>query len=114
MTGGFRVVAEQRFRCQIREGGFSFCFIHHGEEALATLAVEADIDLMLLDFNIPVMDGLTLLSPAFVKSRRRSRRSSSRPMAKPPNFQTPLVVRYPLLRPPVSNRRRNSRDCRAA
>ena len=90
MTGGFRVVAEQRFRCQIREGGFSFCFIHHGEEALATLAVEADIDLMLLDFNIPVMDGLTLLSPAFVKSRRRSRRSSSRPMAKPPNFQTPL------------------------
>jgi len=62
MTGGFRVVAEQRFRCQIREGGFSFCFIHHGEEALATLAVEADIDLMLLDFNIPVMDGLTLLA----------------------------------------------------
>ena len=29
-----------------REGGFSFCFTHHGEEALATLAVEADIDLM--------------------------------------------------------------------
>jgi CheY-like chemotaxis protein len=26
------------------------------------LAVEADIDLMLLDFNIPVMDGLTLLA----------------------------------------------------
>src|SRR5215471_15641775 len=50
------------FRCQIREGGFSFCFIHHGEEALATLAVEADIDLMLLDFNMSVMDGLTLLA----------------------------------------------------
>ena len=26
------------------------------------MAVEADIDLMLLDFNIPVMDGLTLLA----------------------------------------------------
>jgi cold shock CspA family protein len=26
------------------------------------LAVEADIDLMLLDFNMPVMDGLTLLA----------------------------------------------------
>jgi adenylate cyclase len=33
-----------------------------GEEALALLAAEPDIELMLLDINMPVMDGLTLLT----------------------------------------------------
>jgi adenylate cyclase len=58
----FELLLRQRFRRRIRDGEFSFYFAHHGEEALATLAVEADIELMLLDINMPVMDGLTLLA----------------------------------------------------
>jgi adenylate cyclase len=58
----FEALIRQRFRRQIRDGEFAFRFAHHGEEALAALAVEPDIELMLLDINMPVMDGLTLLS----------------------------------------------------
>jgi adenylate cyclase len=58
----FELLIRQRFRRQIREERFDFRFAHHGEEALDRLAEEPDIDLMLLDINMPVMDGLTLLS----------------------------------------------------
>ena len=58
----FEVLIRQRFRRQIREQEFAFRFAHHGEEALSALDAEPDIDLMLLDINMPVMDGLTLLS----------------------------------------------------
>jgi adenylate cyclase len=58
----FELLIRQRFRAQIRDQEFEFRFAHHGEEALATLSAEPDIDLMLLDINMPVMDGLTLLS----------------------------------------------------
>ena len=58
----FEALIRQRFRRQIREGEFTFRFAHHGEEALAALAAEPDIELMLLDINMPVMDGLTLLN----------------------------------------------------
>jgi adenylate cyclase len=58
----FELLIMQRFRRQIREREFEFRFARHGEEALAALAAEPDIELMLLDINMPVMDGLTLLA----------------------------------------------------
>jgi adenylate cyclase len=58
----FELLIRQRFRRQIREREFAFRFARHGEEALAVLAGEPDIVLLLLDINMPVMDGLTLLS----------------------------------------------------
>jgi adenylate cyclase len=58
----FELLIRQRFRAQIRDEEFEFRFAHHGEEALATLSAEPDIELMLLDINMPVMDGLTLLN----------------------------------------------------
>ncbi len=58
----FELLISQRFRRQIREREFAFRFARNGEEALAVLAAEPDIDLMLLDINMPVMDGLTLLA----------------------------------------------------
>ena len=58
----FELLIRQRFRRQIRDGEFTFRFAHHGKEALDVLAAEPDIALMLLDINMPVMDGLTLLN----------------------------------------------------
>jgi len=52
----------QRFRRHIREGEFAFQFARNGEEALSLLAADPDIEIMLVDINMPVMDGLTLLS----------------------------------------------------
>ena len=68
----FELLLTQRFRRQIREDEFAFRFARHGEEALAMLAAEPDIDLLLLDINMPVMDGLTLLA------RLREQQSSVR------------------------------------
>ena len=58
----FELLITQRFRRPIRAREFEFRFARDGEDALAVLAGEPDIDLMLLDINMPVMDGLTLLA----------------------------------------------------
>lgn len=68
----FELLLKQRFRQRIRQGSLAFRFARHGEEALAVLAEEPDIGLLLLDINMPVMDGLTLLGEL------RARRSTAR------------------------------------
>jgi adenylate cyclase len=58
----FETLIRQRFRNRIRKGDLDFRFARHGEEALEVLQGEPDIGLLLLDINMPVMDGLTLLN----------------------------------------------------
>ncbi len=58
----FELLIRQQFRRQIRTQEYAFSFARHGEEALAALAADPEIELLLLDINMPVMDGLTLLS----------------------------------------------------
>jgi sigma-B regulation protein RsbU (phosphoserine phosphatase) len=56
------LLIKQRFRRTIREGGLDFEFALNGEEALAKLRDDESIDIVMSDINMPVMDGLTLLS----------------------------------------------------
>ncbi len=56
------LLVRQRFRRRIRKGEYEFLFAHNGEEALEVLSKNPDIRLVLSDINMPVMDGLTLLS----------------------------------------------------
>src|SRR5260370_28025689 len=58
----FETLIRERFGRQIRAEEFPCRFAHHGEEALAVRTEEPDIGLLLLDINMPVMDGLTLLA----------------------------------------------------
>jgi adenylate cyclase len=63
----FEALIRQRFRQRIRTKDLEFRFARHGEEALAVLAEEPDIELLLLDINMPVMDGLALLAELRVR-----------------------------------------------
>jgi phosphoserine phosphatase RsbU/P len=56
------VLIRQRFRRQIRDGEFEFIFAHNGQEALNKLQDDPALDIVMSDINMPVMDGLTLLS----------------------------------------------------
>jgi sigma-B regulation protein RsbU (phosphoserine phosphatase) len=52
----------QRFRRRIRAGEMSFAFAHDGAEAIRKLEDDPSIEVVLSDINMPVMDGLTLLT----------------------------------------------------
>jgi phosphoserine phosphatase RsbU/P len=56
------ILITQRFRQRIRGNDLSFQFAGNGEEALAKLQSGTSMDVVLTDINMPVMDGLTLLS----------------------------------------------------
>ncbi|MDT3401971.1 adenylate/guanylate cyclase domain-containing protein [Mucilaginibacter terrae] len=56
------ILVKQKFRKKIRENIYEFVFAQNGEEALERVKEHADIDIVLSDINMPVMDGLTLLS----------------------------------------------------
>ena len=56
------VLIKQKFRKQIREQEYEFHFAVNGKEALDLMDQVDQLDLVLSDINMPVMDGLTLLS----------------------------------------------------
>jgi len=51
----------QKFRHQIRDGAVNFLFACDGVDALAVLKANHDVDMLVVDINMPRMDGLTLL-----------------------------------------------------
>src|ERR1700753_3806613 len=55
-------LVKQKFRRKIRENVYEFVFAQNGEEALQKVKEHPDLDVILSDINMPVMDGLTLLS----------------------------------------------------
>jgi class 3 adenylate cyclase/DNA-binding response OmpR family regulator len=56
------MLVKQKFRRKIRENTYEFIFARNGEEALLKIHEHPDLDIILSDINMPVMDGLTLLS----------------------------------------------------
>ncbi|MDO7845272.1 adenylate/guanylate cyclase domain-containing protein [Hymenobacter sp. M29] len=56
------LLIKQKFRRKIREQAYEFVFATNGEEALSRIIEHPDTDIILSDINMPVMDGLTLLT----------------------------------------------------
>src|SRR4051794_22265395 len=52
----------QKFRRQIRDGAVKFLFARDGIEALQSIEIHPQVDLVVSDINMPRMDGLTLLA----------------------------------------------------
>jgi len=57
-----QILIRQKFRSKIRTNEYEFHFAENGAEALEKIKNDGTIDLILTDINMPVMDGLTLLS----------------------------------------------------
>lgn len=56
------LLLKQYFRHKIRNGEYEFYFARNGVEALDVLNCTPDISIILLDINMPEMDGLTMLA----------------------------------------------------
>jgi signal transduction histidine kinase/AraC-like DNA-binding protein len=52
---------QQRFRNHIQQGQYEFSFATNGKKAISIIEAEPEYDVLLLDINMPEMDGLTLL-----------------------------------------------------
>lgn len=57
-----QLLISQKFRRQIAGGRYQFVFALNGAEALTVLDSHPDTEVLVTDLNMPVMDGLTLLS----------------------------------------------------
>src|ERR1700743_719169 len=55
-------LVKQKFRKKIREKLYEFVFAQNGEDSLQKVSDHPDLDIVLSDINMPIMDGLTLLS----------------------------------------------------
>jgi adenylate cyclase len=62
----------QKFRRQIRDQSVAFVFARDGIEALASIAANPAVDLVVSDINMPRMDGLTLLERLQEAEERKS------------------------------------------
>jgi signal transduction histidine kinase len=51
-----------KMRRQIRAGKYNFLFASNGSEAIEILKDQSDIQVLVSDINMPVMDGITLIS----------------------------------------------------
>jgi adenylate cyclase len=58
----FEQLIRQKFRRQIREQTYEFIFAENGKVALEKLEENPDVDIVFSDINMPIMDGLTLLT----------------------------------------------------
>lgn len=56
------ILIRQKFRKKIRDGEYEFVFAGNGKHALEQLEQHPDVEVVLSDINMPIMDGLTLLS----------------------------------------------------
>jgi adenylate cyclase len=56
------LLVKQKFRRQIREQQYEFYFGQNGQKALEIIAEQPDLDMVLSDINMPIIDGLTLLT----------------------------------------------------
>ena len=74
----------QKFRRQIAEDWVNFMFARDGVEALAVLAANRDVDMVIADINMPRMDGLTLLG------KLQETEDNSRPLSFRPTVTWPI------------------------
>ncbi len=57
-----RGLMELKLRHKVKNGEYQLIFASNGEEALELISNHNDLDVIVLDINMPVMDGITLLS----------------------------------------------------